>query len=59
VIPERNVCGEIEPAAGENESDYAMRMVQYSVDTIMADCPDAKVLVLPDGPYLVPVYRGG
>jgi len=59
VIPERNVGGEIERAAGEDEADYAGRMVQYSIDKIMAECPDAKVLVLPDGPYLVPVYRGG
>jgi len=58
VIPERNVGVEIEPVLGENEADYAMRMVQYSIDKIMADCPNAKVLVLPDGPYLVPVYRG-
>jgi len=59
VIPERNVGGEIEPAAGEDEACYAGRMVQYSIDKIMAECPDAKVLVLPDGPYLVPVYCGG
>jgi nickel-dependent lactate racemase len=58
VIPERNVSGEIELAAGEDEACYAGRMVQYSIDKVIEGCPDAKVLILPDGPYLVPVYCG-
>ncbi|MHC4397248.1 MAG: nickel-dependent lactate racemase family protein [Planctomycetota bacterium] len=56
VIPETNVGVELKAVAGEDELAYAGRMVQYAVDEIIAKCPEAKLLVLPDGPYVVPVY---
>ena len=55
-IPETNVGSEIKQTAGEDELAYAGRMVQYAVDKIISRRPEAELLVLPDGPYVVPVY---
>ena len=56
LIAETNVAAEIKRIAGEEELTYAERMVQTTVDKILAESAESKVLVLPDGPYVVPHY---
>ncbi len=55
-IPETNVARLIKPAPAENETAYVSRMVQESIDKVLA-VGGAKILIMPDGPYIVPVYR--
>ncbi len=59
LIAETNVAAEIKRIGGEDELAYAERMVQTTVDKILAVCPESKALVLPDGPYTVPSYSRG
>jgi len=58
-IPETNVARRIRPADGQDELAYAGAMVQDSIDKAVAEYRSAEVLVMPDGPYVVPVYSGG
>ena len=53
-LPETNVaaCWPAEP--NESQPDWAARLVQQSLDSLLAEKPDASVLVLPAGPYAVP-----
>jgi hypothetical protein len=56
VIPESNAAGEIKPAADKDEITYASEMVQHTIEKLCAANPKAEILVLPEGPYLVPNY---
>ncbi len=58
-IPETNVARQMKPADGEDELAYVKAMVQDSIDEALADNPSADVLIMPDGPYVVPVCCGG
>jgi nickel-dependent lactate racemase len=55
LIAETNAAAEVKRIAGEDEPAYAERMVQTTIDKILASYPDNSVLVLPDGPYSIPV----
>jgi nickel-dependent lactate racemase len=57
-IPEINAAGEIKPPADKDEITYAAQIVQHTVEKLCAANPKASVLILPEGPYLVPNYDG-
>jgi hypothetical protein len=56
VIPEINVAGKFRPPVDKDEITYASQMVQHTIDKLCAANPKAEILVLPEGPYLVPNY---
>ncbi len=56
VIPENNAADGIKPPPDKDEITYASEMVQRTIDKLCAANPKAEILVLPDGPYLVPNY---
>jgi len=55
LIPETNVSSQIKRLAGETDIRFTQRMMQQTIDTQLGISPDSSVLVLPDGPYAVPV----
>jgi hypothetical protein len=57
IIPGINVASKIKRLAGEDESAYTNRMTQQTIDEILSNAPDSRVLVLPDGPFAVPVLE--
>lgn len=56
VIPEINVADKFRPPVDKDEITYASQMVQHTIDKLCAANPKAEILVLPEGPYLVPNY---
>ena len=56
-IPETNVAAQNPRRPGENDREYAQRMLQETLDQLTTS-PDKTLLVLPDGPYAVPVLTG-
>ena len=58
LIPEINVASQIKRSGGECNADFARRIMQQTIDQVIKSRPDGKVLVLPDGPYAVPVFGG-
>jgi len=57
-LPETNLARLRRRKAEENETEYAARMVRDSLEMILSAKPQGDVLVMPDGPYIVPVYEG-
>lgn len=57
LIPEQNVAAQSRRRPGETDVDHAQRLVQETADSLIAQGSDAEVLVLPDGPYAVPVFE--
>ena len=41
-------------APGENDRQFAQRILQTTLTEILAATPQARILLLPDGPYAVP-----
>ncbi|MEW5817118.1 MAG: nickel-dependent lactate racemase [Spirochaetota bacterium] len=57
-IPETNAAVRIRREGNENELAYAKRLVENSLQKINVDTASEKeILILPDGPYAVPVLR--
>ncbi len=56
LIPEINVASQIKRSEGECNADFARRIMQQTIDQAIRNRPDGKILVLPDGPYAVPVF---
>jgi len=54
-IPETNVAKQNKRRPGENDIDYARRMVQDMIDKLLGRDASKKLLILPDGPYAIPV----
>ena len=52
---ETNVPAQVGRNSGECDPAYAQRCVQHAIDTVLAGNPQARVAVLPDGPYAIPV----
>lgn len=57
LIPGVNVASQINRFEGECDADFARRITQQAIDQAIRNIPDGKVLVLPNGPYAVPIYR--
>ena len=57
LIPEVNVASQIKRFANECDIDFARRMTQHTIDKLIKNVPDEKILVLLDGPYTVPVLE--
>jgi hypothetical protein len=58
LIPETNVAGQMRRRTGESDIDYTQRMMQETIDRLTEGVSARKVLILPDGPYAVPVITG-
>ena len=56
LIPEVNVAAQIKRSPGENDLNFTERITQQTIDELAKDIPNAKILVLPDGPYAIPVF---
>jgi hypothetical protein len=54
-IPDANVSRRLPRGDGESDVEWTRRMVQTTLQRLHAERPKARVLVLPDGPYAVPV----
>ena len=59
LIPETNVSSQIKRLEGETDISFTQRMMQQTIDTQLSISPESSVLVLPDGPYAVPVITDG
>ncbi len=59
LIPETNVSSQIKRLTGETNIEFTQRMMQQTIDTQLSTLPNSSVLVLPDGPYAVPVITNG
>ena len=59
LIPETNVSSQIKRSEGETNISFTQRMMQQTIDTQLRISPNSSVLVLPDGPYTVPVITDG
>ena len=57
LIPETNVASEIKRLPDETDIDFVRRMMQQTIDALIRKTPEQKILVLPDGPYTVPVLK--
>lgn len=57
-IPETNVAHLIRHKPRETESAYVTRMIQDSLKKTIAQKSNASILVMPHGPYVVPVFAG-
>lgn len=57
LIPETNVASEIKRLQNEPDIDFVQRMTQRTVDRLTQTAPEPKILVLPDGPYTIPVLK--
>ncbi|MDY6913131.1 MAG: nickel-dependent lactate racemase [Planctomycetota bacterium] len=53
LIPEVNVAAQTKRMEGESDVDFAERSLQQTVEQVIV--PSDSVLVLPDGPYSIPV----
>lgn len=60
LLCETNVCSMFPKRSGEEEMAYASRLVSESLEAISSSSSETDVLVLPDGPYSVPIanWRG-
>jgi nickel-dependent lactate racemase len=59
LIPETNIASQIKRLTGETDIGFTQRMMQMTIDTQLSASPDSISLVLPDGPYAVPVITDG
>ncbi len=57
LIPETNICFLIKRLPDETDFDYLQRMAEKTLASEIADAAHTEVLVLPDGPYAVPVIN--
>jgi nickel-dependent lactate racemase len=55
LIAEVNVASRIRRLPAEGDIDFVRRMTQQKIDRIVKETGDKKILILPDGPYAVPV----
>ena len=53
LIPEVNVAARVARRSEEDELAFAARVVQQTLECELANRPEARVLVLPDGPYAI------
>ena len=56
-IPEVNVAAQNKREPGESDPAYAQRILQQTIDNVVAQAPQADILILPDGPYAIPVVQ--
>ncbi|MBN2456607.1 MAG: nickel-dependent lactate racemase [Sedimentisphaerales bacterium] len=56
LIPETNVASQIKRSPGEDDLHFTERIAQERIDELVRSAPNAKILVLPDGPYAIPVF---
>jgi len=57
LFPEDNVAARVGRLPDEADVAFARRMVQETIDRVLDGSPAKTVLVLPDGPYAVPVLH--
>jgi len=57
LLPETNVAGQTRPLASEDTIEFASRIVQQTIDRVTKQYTEKRILILPDGPYAVPVYQ--
>ncbi len=57
-LPETNVAALAKRSSGEDEVEFARRILQETVDRVAGAGDIRRVVVLPDGPYAVPVPGG-
>ncbi len=56
-IPEVNIAAQFERLPNETDVNFARRITQDTIDHVIEANPSRKILVLPDGPYAVPVLK--
>ena len=56
-IPDTNVARSLERMEDEGDLEWTARMVESALRELLKTRPGAEVLVLPDGPYAVPVLK--
>jgi len=54
-IPETNVAAQCPRTSGESESAWVQRLAQQTIEQLLPSHTDKSILVLPDGPYAVPI----
>ena len=54
-LPETNIAAINKRATGERDTAYMRRIVQECISNLIARQPNSRMLILPDGPYAVPV----
>lgn len=57
LIPGVNAACGIKRLPDQCDADFARQMMQQTIDEVVKNLPDGKILVLPDGPYAVPILR--
>jgi nickel-dependent lactate racemase len=57
LFPEVNVASQVKRLSGESDIDFTQRITQQTIDQIIKNVPDEEILVLPDGPYAIPVFE--
>jgi hypothetical protein len=57
LLPETNVAAQNKRLTGESNVDFARRILQQTIDRLMQGSADKETLVLPDGPYAVPLLQ--
>ena len=57
LLPETNVAAQNKRRTGESNADYARRILQQTIDQLTEGPADTETLVLPDGPYAVPLLQ--
>lgn len=55
LIPEVNVAAQVKRLENECDADFAQRIMQQTIEQVTRNVPDGKILILPDGPYAVPI----
>lgn len=57
LLPETNMAAQARPLASEDELTFAERIIRQTVDRVVGQDTEKSILILPDGPYAVPVYQ--
>lgn len=56
-IPETNIASCTKRKPQETDIDFLERITQDSIDKLILNQPESEILILPDGPYAVPVQN--
>ena len=57
LIPGINVSSQTKSLPDEDIAAYTTRITQQTINELLGTSPNSSVLVLPDGPYAVPVFK--
>lgn len=57
LIPEIKVCSLVKRLSNESDLNYLKRMAEETLSSVISDADIADVLILPDGPYVVPIME--